>query len=149
MAAYIIHPCERYNEIPFCCSQNEVQEIAGQAYKILIDNIMKETYEYREGSTKLTFVNDQFVDVWIPQKPAMNQVYLNTMPPYMDLFDNSVFELLKQNYSYQEAKDKRCILFPELGICMWGCGEKRTKEGKIIIAFCKERISRYELFLNA
>lgn len=129
-------------------SQEEVAIIDGIAPKILIDNIMNNTTEYRNGSIKLTFIENKFVDILIPEKPADNQIFISGTLK-INLFQGNNLELLKKSYQCIESKNKRYLLIPEIGICAGGCGEKKTKEGKIIIAFCKERLKWYETFINA
>lgn len=125
-----------------------MKKIDGVASKIEINNIMMKVYEYRDASIKLTFVEDNFVEVWIPQKPADNQIFLVDFME-LDLFDVNTVEILKSKYEFEESKDKRKILFEELGLCLWGFGEKKTKEGKIVMAFAKNRLSWYKNFMNA
>lgn len=147
MSVFKIIPYIGYNDIKFHDSQEKVKQVDGLAQQIVIDNIMEEVYEHRQASVKLTFIEERLADVWIPQKPADNQVYIcNSIN--MDIFDNQAFEILKVNYQWSESKDKNRILFPELGICLWGFGKKKTKEGKMVIAFSDERLSWYKTFLQ-
>lgn len=148
MSIFRINPYIGYNNIKYNISQEDVKKIDGVASKIEINNIMMKVYEYRDASIKLTFVEDNFVEVWIPQKPADNQVFLVDFME-LDLFDVNTVEILKSKYEFEESKDKRKILFEELGLCLWGFGEKKTKEGKIVMAFAKNRLSWYKSFMNA
>lgn len=147
MSIFNIKPYVGYNNILFEQTQEDVKEVDGVAAKIVVDNIMEETYVHRNASVKLTFVEGKFVDIWIPQMPADNQVFI---PGYFDrnIFSDDAFKVLKANYDFKESKDKSRILFPELGICLWGFTKKK-KEGKMIIAFSKERLCWYEIFLQA
>lgn len=148
MSIFIIHPFSGYNNVKFNISQDELIVLDGVAPKILIDNIINETYEYRNGSIKLTFIEKKFVDIWIPERPADNQVYINGDKGF-DFFNSNNIELIKKKYQWIESKDKKRMLFPEIGVCALGCGDKKSKEGKIIIAFCKERLPWYKTFINA
>lgn len=148
MSIFTIIPYVGFNNIKFNDSQKQVEEVDGAATRIVIDNIMEETYEHRKASIKLTFVEERLADVWIPQKPADNKVYLKEDADY-DIFSDQIMERLKGKYEFTESKDKNRVLFPELGICLWGFGKKKTKEGKMVIAFSKERLSWYKTFLIA
>lgn len=147
MSIFNIKPYIGYNNIMFNETQESVSKIDGVAQRIVIDNIMEETYEHRNASVKLTYVEGKFVDIWIPQKPADNQV---SIPGYFDMniFSDNAVEMLKGKYDYHESKDKNRILFPQLGICLWGFA-KKTKEGKMVIAFSDVRLSWYKTFLQA
>lgn len=148
MGSFEINPYIGYNNIKFGMSQEDVAIIDGIAPKILIDNIINNTFEYRNGSIKLTFIENKFVDIWIPEEPADNQVFIfGTLK--ISLFQSNYLEMLKKGYQWIESKNKRFLLFPEIGICAAGCGEKKMKEGKTIMAFCKERLEWYETFINA
>lgn len=126
--------------------EEEVEKIDGIPPKIVIDNILMEVYEHRNGGLKLTYIENEFFDVRIPQKPADNRVFLNGFYD-LDLFDPHTIEIPQSKYKYEESKNKTRMLFEELGICLWGFG-KKTKEGKMIIAFSKDRLSSYKDFLR-
>lgn len=148
MSVFKIVPYIGYNNVKFSFDQEKVKEIEGIAPKIVIDNIMMEVYEHRNASVKLTYIDEKFVDIWIPQKPADNQVFISEEKE-LDLFTDGCLSILKAKYDFKESKDKKRILFPQLGICLWGFGEKRTKEGKMVIAFSEDRLSWYQTFINA
>lgn len=147
MSNFYLKPYLGYNNITFNQTQEEVKKIDGIATKIVVDNIMEETYEYRKASVKLTYVEGKFVDIRIPQNPAGNQVFIFDFLK-IDIFSNAAVDILKANFDYEESQDKNRVLFPKLGICLWGFA-KKTKEGKMVIAFSEERLSWYKTFLKA
>lgn len=145
MSVFTLKSYIGYNKVQFGLSQEEVKKIDGVAPKIVIDNILMEVYEHRNASITLTFEDDRLVSVMIPQKPADNQVYMDGLMK-MDLFEPIMLEYLKSRYSFKESKRGDCIIFEELGIYISGLG-KKPKEGKVLIAFSKEKLSHYELFI--
>lgn len=147
MAIFTIYPYEGYDELKFDMLQEEVEEQAGIPPKIIIDNILHEVYEYREGNAKLTYVDNKLVDVWIPEKTTENKVVLSGQE-WLDIMQESTVDALKKNYEFKESKNKKCILFPSLGICAFGCGPKKAKEGKAIIAFSHERLPWFQDFVE-
>lgn len=147
MSKFYLKPYLGYNNISFNRTQEEVKKNDGIAMKIVIDNIMEEMYEYRKASVRLTYVEEKFVDIWIPQKPADNQVYISGFLE-IDIFSNAAIDILKANFEYEESKDMNRVLFPKLGLCLWGFA-KKTKEGKMVIAFSESRLSWYKNFLKA
>lgn len=149
MSRVIIYPFKGYemesNKIYFGWSQEQVKQQDGKPYKIEIDNIMNETYEYRMASIKLVYIDEKFESVVIPESPADNFVYIEGIP--VNLFEKSSLEFLKQNYKYVESKDKLCINFMELGLILWGCGKKKSKEGKFVWAYSEQTREFYEDFV--
>lgn len=108
----------------------------GEAGKVVQDNILKITSEYRDACT-LEYKNNKLVSIICSK-------HTNPMLDNLNLFEAESIEKLKKEHDFIDGKSY--ITFPSLGISIGGMSKKRIPEGKVVIVFAKEEIATYEFF---
>lgn len=150
MSTIILCPFKGYiinsKEIHFGMSPELVSQQDGIPYKVEIDNIINEMYEFRSSGTKLTFIQEKFESIIIPENDRDNQVYIKDS--VLNLFENTSIDYLKSKYKFLLSKNKLFVNFPEIGIIIWGAEKKKSKEGKFIWAYSENQKSFYENMVN-
>jgi hypothetical protein len=127
--------------INFNMTQKEVKIITGEeSPKIEIDNIMKEINEYRSGMI-FTYINNKLAEITF-------SLHVELFIKGIEIFksENLIEELKK--YDEQAEGTSAYSNFYKLGISVGGFGKKKIPEKKLIIAFCKDRMEWYKLFIN-
>ena len=110
----------------------------GKAAKVIEDNILKITSEYRDACI-LEYKNNKLVSIICSK-------HLNPIFDNLNLFEPENIKKLKEEYDCIDGK--AYITFPALGISIGGMSKKRIPEGKVVIVFVKEEIDTYEFFAN-
>ncbi|MBH5328889.1 hypothetical protein H9Q10_04315 [Eikenella sp. S3360] len=114
----------------------------GEAGRILIDNIMRQTTEYR-SACKLIYRHDgrQLKSIVCNKHTHPT---LNGLP----VFSEESIAAWKTQYDYME--DKYYLTIPDLGICIGGMGGKKLPkgEGRQVIVFARSEVEYYKMFVQ-
>jgi hypothetical protein len=128
--------------INFKMSRKEIGKILGEkAFKIEIDNIMKETREHRRAMV-YKYEKGKLVDITFTAN-------VNLIINGLNIFtEDEIIEKLKK-FDNPTAEGKNGYMnFYKLGICLGGFGKKKIPEKKLVRAFCEERIKFQEFFIR-
>lgn len=117
-------------------TQKQIIKQYGEASKILQNNILKMTTEYR-SACELEYKNNKLVSI------VCNKCTNPTLDG-INIFDSENIIKLKEKYNFIEGK--YYITFPSLGICIGGMSKKKIPEGKLAIIFSDSELSRFEFF---
>ena len=122
---------------------DSINQEYGEASRILIDNIMRQTTEYR-SACELVYrhQNDNNKRLSAIVCNQHTNPTLNGQP----VFSTESIAAWKERYGYEESK--HYITFPDLGICIGGMGSKKIPEGRLAIAFARSETEYYKMFVQ-
>ena len=136
----LIKPYESVGEFVFGESLENIQKKLGKPEKLFHDEIIKAKIETR-GKYELMYEEDKLVAVTCFKD---SDVELNGVSPFKCTID----DIKKMDPDSREGEDGRYVIFRNLGICIGGMLEKRIPEGKLLIAFSRDQLSGYEVFID-
>lgn len=136
-----IKPLVGINEIKFGSSQERVIEILGEAARIEIDNVMRETREQRMGMI-FRYIGDELKDVIMSEYV---EAYIFDLPIFQT--DNLIEKLSKYDEPTEEIDGY--VNFYNIGLSLGGFGNGTIPEGRLATAFSKDRVQFYKYFLEA
>jgi hypothetical protein len=137
----ILKPFIGINNFTFNHNEEEISRLNGEPFKIEINNIMKQTKEFRKG-TELIFINSILQDIYIKKTEPFFYQNINIFN------DSDVVEQLSNFSRVVKGKRGTYFLFEDIGLCLGGFSKKKIPEGKLAIAFSKERTSFYKKFID-
>lgn len=145
--------------LEFGKTRDEIIEIDGEAQTIKIDvYIQGNIVEHRGGEIQLRYKTLDDIDYYeikddeekeavLLQKAVLANVTIFEKFGYkvvlegIDIFSSEGLSKLKEKYEFIDSKSKRSTLFPQLGACVVGCGEKKNNraggEGKYVMLYSK------------
>lgn len=129
-------------EINFGMSRKDVNNAIGEeAPKIEIDNIMKEVRELRSGMTFI-YIDGKLVDIAFTTSVDLyiNEIEVFNTVNLLETLSNIDTPTLESGNGYTN--------FYKLGVSIGGFGIRKIPEKKLVVAFCKSRISFYKFFLK-
>lgn len=135
-----IKPFQGINEIKFDMTQEEIKKILGDAAKIEINNITRQTIEFRNGM-QFKIIDHKLKDIIVSKHV---ELFYNDI----DLFNSiNTIELLSQ-FDEPIFGKNGYVNFYNLGLSLGGFGKKRIPEDKLVIIFAKDRIDFYKIYLE-
>ena len=145
---FVVIPYKSVGDLNFSMTQLDVEQILGKSYETINDNIMGEIREYRTDFI-LVYIRNKLVDIRFSDKNKLNEIniYLN------DIVINNCSNIIDVLINYPNSKPSEIfngyINFYGLGINLGGFGKAKSKEGREIRFFAKNRIKYYEHYLKA
>ena len=130
-------------EIKFGITQEELNAILGEAAKIEIDNIRRETREQRNGMT-FSFIGDKLQNISISR-------HVKLFYKDVDIFNSeNTLDLLSKYAEYEASKEKKNGYgnFYDLGLSLGGFGDRKIPEKKLAFVFSKDRIRFFKALLT-
>ena len=114
----------------------------GEASKILIDNILRQTTEYR-SACELIYENQGK-----KLKAVVCNKHTNPTLNGLPVFSAESIAAWKEQYDYVE--DKYYLTIPDLGVCIGGMGGKKIPKGedRLVIVFAHSEIEYYKMFVQ-
>ncbi|OAM26136.1 MULTISPECIES: hypothetical protein [Eikenella] len=120
----------------------DINQEWGEAGRILIDNIMRQTTEYRSACELIYRHEGRQLKSIVCSKHT--HPTLNGLP----VFSAESIAAWKAQHDYVE--DEYYLTFPDLGICIGGMGGKKIPKGedRLVIAFARSEIEYYKMFVQ-
>ena len=136
---YSITPYASVNEYIFGLSPKKIRKSCGEPYRIVIDNIMENLTEEREACS-LVYEENKLASILINKhaEPRVNGISIYS--------EGAIAELMTLDNDHLAGA--RYINFRTLGLCIGGFSKKRIPEGRLVIAYAKDKVSYFDFFAS-
>ena len=134
---YVIDPYVCVNGFFFGKTPSEIKRKCGIPYKAEIDNIMETLTELRDACS-LVYENKRLAYVVLNKHtdPVVSGVSIYE--------DGAIDKLMKLDPDHSIGKSY--MNFRTLGVCVGGFGKKRIPEGKLVIAYSRDKVSSFDFY---
>lgn len=136
---YEIEPYVSVNRFVFGKKPAEIKKQCGAPFKVEIDNIMETLTELREACSL----------VYEDKKLAYVEINKHADPVVagVSVYNEGAIEQLKE-VDPDYLVGSRYINFRTLGVCVGGFSKKKIPEGKLVIAYAKDKISFFDYYAS-
>ncbi len=136
---YIISPYVSVNKFVFGKKPTEIKKQCGAPFKVEIDNIMETLTELRDACS-LVYEEKKLAYVLINKhaEPVVSGISVYD--------DGAIKELMKVDPDHLVGS--RYINFRTLGVCVGGFGNKKIPEGRLVIAYAKDKTSDFDFYAS-